>query len=199
MKIPSKYKDLRRYVFKNDCKRVLLFALWILLWCVAVVYYNRQNASSIASRPLSGWRLWVLLAAVTVIGFFLFRIWKFFTDRAFSGVILSSDNLHDYSPSKDPSTTGALRYEFRLNTAILVRDDNQKKHRLRFEQKDGFYTYYYEGTRVIHLRGLPYPIRTDEKEGYICAACGRIHATLQSHCDVCSHSLIDPKDLENGI
>lgn len=197
MKIPAKYRSLHRYVLKNDLKRILLFLFWMLFWCAGIYYYNLQNASSIASKPLSGWRLWLLLGIVTVIGSCVFRLWKFFTDRSFSGVILSSDNLHDYSPSKDPSATGALRYEFRLNTAIRVKDDKQKKHRLRFEQKNGFYTYYYEGTRVIHFRGLPYPIRTDEKEGYICVACGRIYSAYEDTCEGCSHALIDPKDLQN--
>ncbi len=197
MKIPSKNKDLRRYVLKNDLVRGVLFLMWMALWISGVTFYNHRNASVINPTPLGGWKLWVLLAAITLVGFFLFRLQNFFKDRTFSGKIISSDLLHDYSSSKDPGTSKPMQYDFRLNTAIRVLDKKQKKHRLLFEQKNGFYTYYHEGTEIVHFRGLPYPVRTDEAEGYICAACGRIQSQLEPSCEDCGHSLIDPKDLNS--
>lgn len=195
MKIPIKNKDLRRYVFKNGLVRVMLFLVWMTLGIMGMIFYSYRNTSASNPHPLGGWKLPLLLAALVIIGFFLFRLHLFFKDRAFSGKIISSDNLHDYSSSKDPRATKSIQYEFRLNTSIRVLDQKGKKHRLRFEQKEGFYHYYYEGSHVVHFHGLPYPVRTDEVQGYICAACGRIYKPLQPSCEVCGHSLIDPKDL----
>ncbi len=195
MKIPPQNNDLRRYVRKKDIQRILFFLIWMALWIGGTAFYIHGNSSPTSPSLLHGWRMWVLLGAITVIGFFLFRIWKFFTDRSFEGTILTSDNLHDYSPSRDPGTMDGVHYDFRLNTAVRVLDTKGKQHRIRFEQKDRFYNYYYPGTHVVHLRGLPYPLRTDDTEGYLCAACGRIYDQKPHVCEACGHSLIDPRDL----
>lgn len=196
MKLPTKHRDLRRLVLRRDAIRILAFALWILLWLLGAHSYNQNRQAYPPERRILGWRLLVLMAAVSVVGFFLFRVYKLFTERACIGVIESSGLSHAYRSSADPGR--GMQYDFRLNTTLTVRLSSGKKMRLRFEQKNGFYQYYREGTRIGRFRGLPYPVRLcdDGKEGYVCVACGCMHPSLLSHCEACGHTLIDPCALQ---
>ena len=193
-RIPSKNRDLFRYVCRKDILRVLGYLLWIVAFYMGASSYNKKRPNSPDSRLIVGWKFWVYMLAVVVIGFFVFRIWKFFIDRTFAGEVQRSALSRSYSASQDPNSS---EYDFRLNTHLTVRTSNGKLRRIRFEQKDGFYQYYHEGNTVLHFHGLPYPVCTDPEApyGYVCAACGHHHKGLDSHCAVCGHSLIDPKDL----
>ncbi len=201
MKIPQQNKDLRRYVLRNDILRVFLYLSWVALWCFSAWFYNDRHRTYEEARKILGWKLFFLIAAAVISGFFIFRIWKFFTDRTFLGVIEGSDLSHAYSSSGDPTAIKGIRgskSDFHLYTVLKVRLPNGKRMRIRFVQKDGFYLYYYNGQRILHFHGLPYPVRTqfDEDQGYLCAACGRIYKTHEPYCESCHHSLIDPRDLK---
>jgi hypothetical protein len=90
-----------------------------------------------------------------------------------------------------------IDFDFRTNTALRICLANGRKKRLRFEQKNGFYYYYYEGNEILRFHGLPYPLNLDPKapHGYLCVVCGRIHKSLQPLCDACELPLIDPAEL----
>lgn len=195
-KIPPKNNDLRRYVLRRDAFRILGFLLWLALLIGGAVSYNNEHQTYPDHRRIVGWRmvLWVAIAVLT--GFFIFRIWRFWTDRTSCGVIESTGLSHTYTPSGDPRTSG-MDYDFRTNTAIRLHLDNGRRKRMRFEQKQGFYQYYYEGNRIVRFHGLPYPINLDpeSKNGYVCAACGYWTKKYLPTCELCGHSMIDPKDL----
>ncbi len=198
MQIPHENRDLKRYVILRDIRRVLAYLLWLAAWLGGALSYNHNHQTYPDYRRMVGWRLffWMLIAAAS--GFVLFRLWRFFTDRTFTGTIEKAGLSRSYSTSDDPATAGDTDYDFRLNTSLTVRLDDGKKKRLRFEQKRGFYHYYYEGKQIVHLHGLPYPIRLDHEgmDGFVCAACGAWSNKLHSHCDICHHTMIDPKNLQ---
>lgn len=208
--IPKQNKDLRRYVLRRKWMRVLWFLLWVTVLIVGALSYNNAHQTYPPERRILGWKLALWIAAAVVSGFFLFRLYRFFTDRTFCGYIERSALSHSYSSSADPGE--AASYDFRLNTSLILRTDVGKRKRIRFEQKPGFYLYYHEGTYVCHLEGLPYPVcdpsrRTlpegiTEKDadaaGYLCAACGMINPELARPCASCGHSLIDPEKLWRG-
>ena len=195
MKIPQKNKDLIRYVWFRDAKRILGFLLWVAFMIGGALSYNHNHQTYPDYRRIVGWRmaLWVLIAVVT--GFFLFRIWKFFTDRTLTGTVVSSTLSRSYNASNDPGE--GTDYDFRLNTYLKVRTDDGKIYRLRFEQKPGFYHYYHEGNHITHFHGLPYPVNTDHQapHGYVCSACGAHYEQLHDRCPNCDHSMIDPRDV----
>ena len=197
MKIPKKNRDLRIYVFRRDLMHWLLYALWMCVWIGGAIHYNQQHKTYPPERLLVGWRLILFILVITVVGFFLCRMRKMLADRTFVGTVERADNVRSYTTSNDPGAKNAVSYDFRMNTSLCVRKPNGKKKKIRFEQKDQFYTYYYPGTPILHYHGLPYPIRTDGKTdlGYLCVACGRIRDTKDEACDVCGHSLIDPADV----
>ncbi len=201
MKLPQRNRDLANYVLRNDLVRGILFCLWVAVWGFGAYSYNDRHQTYPDSRKILGWKLVLLIGAAVITGFFLFRIWKFFTDRSFCGTVESTSLSHTYSPSDDPSMLKALqsgRSDFHLKTVLKVRLKNGKRKQIRFVQKEGSYLYYYEGTEIVHFRGLPYPIRTEALPGsWACAACGKIHKEPLTRCDACYHTLIQSEDLKS--
>lgn len=201
LKIPSQNKDLRRYVFRKDLRKIALYAVWLAIWYFGAYAYNQDHQSYPPARLMVGWKLLLWMAASALLGFVIFRVWTFFTDRSYRAIITRSGLSQSYEASKDPGLHNATDYDFRLNTALHVKKKGDgKNRRIHFEQKIGFYFYYYEGTEIVKLHGLPYPIAVgnqhpDARER-ICAACGQISVDNESHCHVCGHSLIDPADLQ---
>ena len=197
MKIPKKHLDLRRHVLRRGILRILGFVFWSALMIGGAIAYNNNHQTYPDYRRIVGWKMALWVALVLVSGFFVFRMWRFFTDRACTGTIIQTGLSHTYAASPDPGAMNGVDYDFRTNTALRLRLDNGKLRRLRFEQKPGFYLYYYEGHRIAKLYGLPYPINLDPdaKNGYVCVACGIWRKEKATHCEACGMSLIDPKDL----
>ena len=193
-KIPNQNKDLRRYVLRRDLARVLGYVAWIAVWYAAVAVYNGSHETYPDYRLIIGWKLWLWMAASVILGFFLFRVYRFFTDRSFCGRIEKAGLSRSYSASADP---GEGDYDFRLNTYLRIRTADGKRRRIRFEQKPGFYRYYAEGATVVHFHGLPYPVNTDPdaQNGWVCSACGAFTPEKQDTCEICRHTLIDPRNL----
>ncbi len=215
-RIPEKNRDLRLYVLRRRLLRLTGYALWLAAFGFGAWFYNDSHQTYPPQRRIVGWRLFFWMLAAAVAGFFLFRLWKFFTQRRVEGVVAESGLSHSYTSSADPGAGNSVNYDFRLNTYLVIRDEKGKRHRLRFEQKPGFYLYYYEGTHVCRLSGLPYPVRDprcvgaparrrsegvrdphdDLSGGYLCAACGNLNnRNLSEPCGLCGLSLVDPAEL----
>ena len=196
-KLPKKNRDLIRLVIRRGVLRLLGWLLWTALWIGGALSYNANHQTYPAYRLITGWKMFFLSLLATLTGFLIFRGWKFFTDRTCRGVIVTSGLSHSYSASSDPGKAG-MDYDFRINTALKLRTDDGKVRRLRFEQKNGFYHYYHEGNRIVRFHGLPYPINLDPTaaNGFVCAACGFWSEQPINRCDLCHHSMIDPKELD---
>ena len=197
-RIPKENRDLLWYVLRRDAFRLFGFAVWVGALLLGAISYNNNHKTYPPERLMIGWKLWLWIALAVLTGFFLFRVWKFFTDRPFRGVIESNGNSRSYSASQDPGATSGASYEFRLNTSLRVRSQDGKLHRIRFEQKNGFYSYYHEGNEIAHFHGLPYPLNLDSKHenGWVCVACGTWYKAKIDRCDHCHHTLIDPDKLK---
>ena len=200
-RIPKKNRDLRRYVLFKTLRKLFLYALWLTVWYLGAYAYNQSHTKYPPERLMLGWKLLFWMAVSALIGFFLFRIHTCFTDRSYRAVITVSGLSQSYEASRDPGLGNAIDYDFRLNTSLRIKKTGRRKQsRIHFEQKPGFYFYYYENTEIVKLHGLPYPIAVSGQHPRapkrICAACGQIALDTESHCQVCSHSLIDPADLK---
>ncbi len=196
MKIPKKNADLRRYVLKKDLRRVVLYILWTALFLSGALAYNANHTTYPPERLVLGWKLALWITATLISGFFIFRIYLFFTDRTYVGTIIRSGLSHTYEASRDPGLDNATDWDFRLNTKISVLKKGRSKPLKRhFEQKPGFYHYYYDGTEIIKFHGLPYPLAIEnmqeEAPPTICLACGQMAAEGDTHCDKCHYSLVD--------
>ncbi len=201
IKIPQKNRDLKRYVLKKDILRLIVYIIWLAIWYAGAYLYNQSHQKYPPERKLIGTKLFLWLFVAAAVGFFLFRIRTFFTDRPYRAVITASGLSQSYEASRDPGLQNATDFDFRLNTALQIQKKGHKrKRRIHFEQKPGFYFYYYEGTEIVKLRGLPYPIATGhihpDAKPLVCAACGQIATEKADRCEVCLHTLIDPEDLK---
>ena len=199
--IPKRNADLRRYVLLKDIRRCVLYALWCGFWFYGIWFYNVNREAYPDGRQLSGWRFVALIVFVLVIGFFLFRMQKFFTQRTLAGKILQSNITHSYTYSEDPGLFNGIKYDYRLKTALIVQTEDGKQKKIRFEQKMGSYQSHRVGEYIIRFHGLAYPINPtiNKESGYMCVACGRFHKQWQPHCAVCEHSLIHPDDIKNIV
>lgn len=216
-KIPKRNKDLRGYVLRRKIFKISAYALWLAVFLIGILSYNAGYAYN-PNRQLSGWHILIWMIGASAVGFVLFRVWKLFTDRTFEGVIEESGLSHTYTSSADPGAANPVNYDFRLHTYLRVRTTTGKLRRVRCEQKPGFYLYYYPGTYLCRLSGLPYPIsdpnrrcrpnvrhlegaedpHDDLSGGYICAACGFLNKKSTCACGRCGLSIIDPTELFNS-
>ena len=207
MRIPKENRDLRRYVLRRRCLQIGGYLLWTAALVWGALAYNAAHATYPPHRLILGWKLAVWIGVVLLSGFFLFRVPGTIRGRGFVGRVKTSGLLHSYTHSADPGAADPVDYDFRLHTALLVETENGKRRRVRFEQKPGFYLYYYEGARVCKLSGLPYPLRDpsqkvaappstgkgdDLSNGHLCVACGMLNKHGRQPCAGCGLSLIDP-------
>ena len=192
-KIPAKNKDLRIWALRNAVLRLAGWGAWTTALWLGARSYNQNHQTYTPDRLIIGWKMAVWVAFAGLSGFCLFRVWRFFTNRAFVGRIERYSHARSYGPANNADTEN----DFRINTALRVRMENGKLRRVRFEQKNGFYQYYHEGNRIARFGGLPYPINLDPdgKDGYVCAVCGTHCDQWQDNCPTCSRSMIDPRDL----
>ena len=198
--IPKKHLDLRRLVAWRFALRVIGYLLWIALWSSGAAVYNQNHMTYPPERRMVGWRLAIWMGIAALSGILLFRMWKLITDRTISGVIEASGLSHCYTRSDHKTLLQGNDYDFRLHTVLTIRTLNGKRRRIRFEQKNGFYHYYYEGNSIVRFCGLPYPLNTDPeaKNGYVCSACGFWTKERIEHCPVCHRSLILPDELSDA-
>lgn len=207
--IPTCNRDLRRYVARNLLLRLGGYAVWIAVFWLGAKGYNDSHQTYPPEQRLEGWRMGLWMLAAAVIGFFLFRLWRFISQRGMEGQIESVRLSRSYTSSTDPGVGNPINYDFRVNTYLVIRNKRGKRRRIRFEQKQGFYLYYYPGGYVRRFAGLPYPIRDprriptvegkgsnhdDLSKGYLCVACGNLNNhSLAEPCGRCGYSLIDPE------
>ena len=215
MRIPKRYRDVRRYVLFRRTAKIAGYLLWNGCFYLSALAYNDAHQTYPPEKRLLGWRLALWLAAGLLIGFIVFRMWKLFTCGAMSGVILKSGISHSYTSSEDPGAMKGADYDFRVRSALVVDTGRGKPKRLCFEQKNGFYLYYYPGTRCCRFGGLPYPICDpvgsprpkrdpihgseaafdDPSGGCVCVACGFLNRAPNSPCANCGLTVIDPAEV----
>jgi hypothetical protein len=218
-RIPRANRDVIRFVRGRRIRRLGGYTLWLLLFAFSAWFYNNSHQTYPPEKRMVGWRLALLMLAAAVVGFFIFQLWKFFSARGVEGRILRAELSHTYTTSEDPHTVKALNYDFRDHTYLIIQTDKGKKRRIRFEQKTGFYLYYYPGSYVCRFSELPYPIcdparrcrpegeetsvtrvarrhHDDLSNGRMCAVCGHLNCGDQI-CSVCGLSLIDPVEIWN--
>lgn len=215
LRIPERNRDVRRYVLRRRVLQLLGYALLVLAFGLGACGYNQAHQTYPPEKRILGWRLAVWMLAAVLLGFLLLRVWRIFTLRTVEGTIERSRLSHTYTSSSDPGVTSPVNYDFRLHSTLTLRDGKGRRRYLSFEQKPGFYLYYYPGTHCCRLSGLPYPICDparrasperrhtegardpfdDLSGGYVCVACGLLNPSAEGYCARCGLSIIDPRDL----
>lgn len=198
MRIPQGHRDLVRYVRRKQWRRSLGYLLFLGLWLYTALSYNREHATYPPERRFVGERMALWMGVGIVLGFFLFRIYRFLTQRSVVGTIATEKTSHTYAASSDPGAFPPMHYAERIHMVLRIKGARGKVRKVRFEQKTGFYQYYPQGARVVRFAELPYPLRldADETTGLVCVACGEWHRQEHTHCEKCGHTLLRPEELQ---
>lgn len=204
----SRYKVRKhlvpRAVHAAACKDLLLriggTVLYYGLIGSALVHYLRQSPAwkhgitVLLQREFFVLLFVFLFAIATSIP--LFRLWRLFSDRCVCGVLTGSEVYRYYGRGRNRA--GRLRIEEHMGMKLFVRDEANKTHTVRTQLPEGgFGSYYRVGDRILHFRGLPYPISPDaEMRGErICPWCGTIEREGHNVCAQCERHLLSfPED-----
>lgn len=217
-RLSRRNRDLKIYVLRRVLLQLLGYGAWLAVFWFGAMSYNDAHQTYPPHRRMVGWRLAVLMLAAAVTGFFLFRLWRLISLRRMEGTVIDARLSRGYTASSDPGAGNPVDYDFRLYTYLVIQTPKGKQRRLRFEQKPGFYLYYYPGTYVCRLFGFSYPIRDparsaapEKKEGrigqdphddlsagHLCIACGYLNnRSAEEPCGRCGHSLVDAEAFRN--
>ena len=198
MRIPKGHNDLVRYARRKQWRRGLGYLIFLGLWLYTALSYNQNHMTYPPVRRCVGGRMVLWMGVGILLGFLLFRIYRFYTQRTIAGTIESDRTAHTYTSSSDPGAFQPVNYAERVHVVLRIKGDDGKTRRVRFEQKTGFYQYYRQGQRVVRLAELPYPVHLDgdKADGSVCAACGEFHQSEQPTCEKCGRTLIHPREFQ---
>ncbi len=204
-KIPQKNGDLKRYAALRHLKYLCFYILYILFFTAAFAFF--MNGRYEDAEPLGVWVYVLFPLAVLLSGWFVCCMNRFVGDRFVSGRIKEMKYVRDYGRGVDRRAGFSL--DFHTYIKLVVTDDNGRRRRIKVPLfADGFDGYYAEGSELIKLRGLNYPVVKEslDKGVLLCAVCGvrtvvseiQIDGAISPKrikgryiCRSCGHSLIE--------
>ena len=167
----TQFRRYRRQAF-------LLVGIWILaaglLWGFLLHGYF---------APRIGWRLSLtILFTICIVPVFHVKLWRFFTDRSFTGTVLSVRHKETLtSPKNDPRPTATVPL-YHIYLTVQTESGTIKKH---IESLEPLYhdLWYRTGDRVIYHRGTMFPLIVGGRD--VCAYCGHEFITDSRICRDC--------------
>ena len=199
-RIPEENRDLRRYAFFVNLKRIVLFLLWCAMWVLAYRFYLEYPIN----KPLVRWLLLIFAGGVLVGGWFLCSMTAFVRERSFFGKVEKMKLDREFQKG----VVTARSADEEMFRVLIVRDEKGKRRRLRFKMKDsGFGLYYRDGAEIAYFRGTKFPLCLDtkDKDACMCVACGTRNypewrdgekGDKPTYCALCGHTLVDTEKLK---
>lgn len=199
-RIPEENRDLRRYAFFVNLKRIALFVLWCAMWVLAYRFYLEYPIN----KPFVWWLLLIFAGGVLVGGWFLCSMTAFVREKSFFGKIEQMKIDREYQKG----IVNARPTDEEMFRVLIVRDGKGKRHKLRFKMKEsGFGLYYRDGAEIAYFRGTKFPICFDskDKDACMCVVCGTRNypewrdgekGDRPTHCALCGHTLVDTEKLK---
>lgn len=199
-RIPEENRDLRRYAFFVNFKRIALFVLWCAMWVLAYRFYLEYPIN----KPLVRWLLLIFAGGVLVSGWFLCSMTAFVRERSFFGKVEKMKLDREFQKG----VVTARSADEEMFRVLIVRDEKGKRRRLRFKMKDsGFGLYYRDGAEIAYFRGTKFPLCLDtkDKDACMCVACGTRNypewrdgekGDKPTYCALCGRTLIDVEFLK---
>ena len=198
--IPQENRDLRRYAFFTNFKRIALFILWCAMWVLAYRFYLEYPIN----KPLVWWLLLIFAGGVLVGGWFLCSMTAFVRERSFFGKVEEMKLDREFQKG----VVTARQSDEEMFRVLIVRDERGKRRRLRFKMKEsGFGLYYRDGAEIAYFRGTKFPLCLDtkDKDACMCVACGTRNypewrdgekGDRPTHCALCGRTLVDVEKLK---
>lgn len=198
--ISQENRDLRRYAFFTNFKRIALYILWCAMWILAYRFYLEYPIN----KPLVWWLLLIFAGGVLVGGWFLCSMTAFVRERSFFGKVEEMKLDREFQKG----VVTARQSDEEMFRVLIVRDERGKRRRLRFKMKEsGFGLYYRDGAEIAYFRGTKFPLCLDSKDrdACMCVACGTRNypewrdgekGDRPTHCALCGHTLVDTEKMK---
>ena len=122
--IPKENRDLRRYAFFTNLKRIALYILRGAMWVLAYRFYLEYPIN----KPLVWWLLLIFAGGVLVGGWFLCSMTAFVRERSFFGKVEEMKLDREFQKG----VVTARQAEEEMFRVLIVRDERGKRHKLRF-------------------------------------------------------------------
>lgn len=202
---PQGHAFARRAAVRDVLKRIWGTLVWFLLIGFATLHYLRG-----VPAWKRGWEAlwreeWLVLLLIPLFALVsavpLFRLWYLFSDRRVCGILTDTDTVHYYGRGRNRS--GKQRVGEYMRMEMRVTDENGVRRRVYAQVPEGgFGGYYRKGERILHLRGVPYPVSPDAQARgeMLCPFCGTVARHGEAVCPQCTRHIprIFPDDGMDG-
>ncbi len=202
-KIPKENRDLRRYAFFRNFKRLLSYIGWCAMWVVGYEFYLMYPIN----KPFVWWLLLIFAGLVAVSGWFACSMTACVRERNYFATVEEMTIYRTYPKG----IFNVRNFKVELYRVLKSRDEKGRKRKVKCLMKEsGFGTYYKEGARIAYFRGTKYPICFEGEQAgeHMCVVCGsRNYAEWRdgewgdrpTNCSLCGHSLVDAEKLTGKI
>lgn len=198
--ICRRYLDKVPFYMRGDFKRfvrLVLFLVWCCVWTdSAIRYYSLDYVDFSFMNP----RIYIIPVIILILGIWIFKPYRFFTDKTRCGVIENIARSQGYNARMSGGTrfggkSVSARYTVPIKSSytVTVRGIDGKKTVKKIPAFENFSRLYKEGSAVSVISGVALPIPLEDgiisKERCLCTSCGSFEPSDYKRCNMC-HSLL---------
>lgn len=184
----------RRAAMRDVLRRIGAALLWFAFLGAALLHYLRGTPAWKRGWE-AVWRAeWLVLLLVSLFALLtaipMFRLWYLFSDRQVYGILTDTETVHYYGRGRNRS--GKRRFGEYMRVVMRVTDENGVCRKICAQVPEGgFGGYYRRGERILHLRGVPYPVSPDAQARgeMLCLFCGTVAHNGESICPQCMRKI----------
>ncbi len=201
-RMPEGNRDLKRFAFWTNFKRIFTFIIYIAVWVLAYRFYLMYPIN----KPFVWWVMLIFVLLVLVSGWIISEMSRFVLEKSLVGKIESIKLSRTYG--RGMMRDGKRSIDYHTFMILSISDESGKKRKVRFQLfDDGYNMYYKEGKTAVFFRGLNYPLCLEKSESdeNICVVCGVRNCDIKRQdsvsekrvcCASCGKSLINVEELK---
>lgn len=181
-------KELQRKINIKMAVSLVLTVIWYYVWVTSAISYFSKPWATFNSKNIL---MYISVLAIITAPLYLFKIHKWFKFKPFLGIITDSN----YTVVHITKGSDKKYIDFKVSSI-----DRSKKVRCKIKAQNGILNYFKNGTPVLFLRGLEYPVKLnigeslDKNETIFCSCCGAFNPYRYNRCFECS-SVMWNKDM----
>ena len=176
--------------FERCVMRVVLFVLWCVIWLesgtryvnLSYVYFDSDTRAVIVSLLLS------------ILGYFIFKPYKIFTERSFCGKVEMIEKQRAETVKKDKNGKKVREKGIRSGlydgtNVLVIRKPDGRLARKTVPNLVAFENLYDIDTEVSVICGVRFPVPLDNKavpeNSRFCTRCGSFESAERTRCSMC--------------
>lgn len=185
---------------RGDFKRLLrlvLFLIWCGVWAESAIrYYNLDYVDFSFMNP----RIYIIPVVIIVLGIWIFKPYRFFTDRTRCGFIEDITFIQGYNARMGGGARMGNKFVSARNTVqvknavtVTVTGSDGKKSVKKMAAFENFSKLYKKGSAVSVISGVDLPIPLEEgivpRGRCLCTKCGSFEPSDYRRCNMC-HAIL---------